>query len=214
MTFLYILGGLLLLILLILMLRIRITVSYSKSPGADGVSAFAEVGPVRIKLYPKKSDKVKLSDFSAKKYRQLLEEDTMRSAETKPDEQKPEKKKNEFLPGGFGETAELILELVEKFTGHLRCEILKLRLNVGTKDAASTALTYSGASAGVFFLIETLNTKTDLRIRSPENVYVRPDFGGGEICGDIGVRLSIRVINILRAGSGFIKNYNPHHDPP
>lgn len=205
---LYIISGILCLLFLILMLRLRITVAYAKIPNGSGEGkVLLGIGPVKIKLYPKKKKELKLSDFSAKKYRLLLEKDRTPGAKKKPKEQKSEKDKNEFLPGGIGETFELILELVEKFTEHLRCEVLCLKISVGTKDAASTALAYSGVSSAASFLIETIDTHTDMRLKSPRDVRIDADFDSGDIGCDIGVKFSIRIINILRAGSGFIMNY-------
>ncbi len=208
MTALYIIAGIVCFILIILMLRIRITVVYSKVPnGLGDGKVLLGIGPVKIKLYPKKKKKIKLSDFSAKKYRQRLETDRFAAAKKRSAPNKPKKDKNELLPGGIGETFELVLELLEKFTGHLRCEVLRLRISVGTKDAASTALAYSGVSSAAAFLLEALDTHTVMKLRSPRDVRVDADFDSGDIGCDIGVKFSIRIINILRAGSGFIMNY-------
>lgn len=206
MIFLYIIAGLLLLVALILMLRIRITVSYRNSDGCEGSPAvYLGIGPARIKLYPKKEEKLKLSDYSPKKYRRLME--STKSMPAAKGKTKKKKDGDTMLPGGVGETFELVTELVEKFTGHLRCEVFDLRISVGTGDAATTALSYAAVSSAVQFLLETVDNFTDLRVKHPRNVFVEPDFDGDGLLCDIRVRFSIRVLNVLRAGKGFILNY-------
>jgi len=209
MIFLYILLGILFLLFFVLMLRIKITVSYNKESGERGIfHVFAGTGPVRIKLYPRKK-KTKLSDFSAKKYRQMLEADkkTVPKKKVKTKKKKEKITTNELFPNGISEIIELVSDLVKKFTSHLRCEILTIRLTVGSKNAASTALTYSGITNSVEGLIELIDNLTDLRLKSPKDVFVNADFGSNEITGDINIRFSIRIINILRSGGGFLKSY-------
>ena len=70
MIFLYILGVFLLLISLILSLSLKITLIYKKEPGAQGENCvIAALGPVKIQLHPKKKKKIRLRNFSPKKYR-------------------------------------------------------------------------------------------------------------------------------------------------
>ncbi len=203
---LYIILGILLFISLLLMLRLRITVSYQKVHGETAEPAvYLGIGPAKIKLYPKKEKSPNLSDFSAKKYRRLLESDkTAKPKETKPEKQK---KKNEALPGGIGETFELVLELVEKFRGRLRCEILRLTADVATDDAAKTAYVYSAVSSAAMFLIEAIDSYTVLRLKSPKDVRIGADFDHSDYSCDIGIKFSIRIIGIISGGWGFIKNY-------
>ena len=208
MIFLYILAGLLLLIAVILMIRLRITVSYRNGNGCEGSPAvYLGIGPVKIRLYPKKEKKLKLSDYSPKKYRKLIESGKSQKKSPTQSKQKKEKDGESVRPGSIGETFELVSELVEKFTGHLRCEIFDLKISVGTGDAASTALTYAAVSSAVQFLLETVDNFTKLKLKHPRNICVEPDFDGGGLICDISVRFSIRVLNILRAGKGFIINY-------
>ncbi|MBE6707717.1 MAG: DUF2953 domain-containing protein [Ruminococcaceae bacterium] len=202
---LYIIGGILLLVFLLLMLRVRITLSYSKSPtDKGGASAVVWIGPVRIKLYPKKKKKIKLSDYSPKKYRRLMSEDVSKKSEPADT---GEKKKEKILPGELSEILDLVGDIAEKFTSHLRCEILRIRLNIGTKNAAVTAVAYAGAVSAVELLLELLGNLTDMRLRSPKDIFVNADFENGTVHGDVCIRFSIRVINILRAGGGIIKSY-------
>lgn len=209
MIVLYVILGIILLVLLILMLRVQINVSYKKEPNGSGCSAvIAAIGPVRIRIYPKKEKKIDFSDYSAKNYRKKLAEDAeKKSLQKKQPEKKQEKNKSTLLPGGIGETVELVLEMVEKFTGHLTCEIRSMKIIVGTGNAASTALAYTAAASALSFIIETLDHKTKLSIPDNTKVSVIADYKSGDFGGDISIKLSIRIINVLRAGSGFIKNY-------
>ncbi len=202
---LYIIAGILLFVLLILMMRVKVSLDYRKTPSDNGeAKVIVWIGPVRIKLHPKKKKKIKLSDYSPKKYRQLMSEDVSKKPATADTS---EKKKEKFLPGELGEILDLVGDMAEKFRKHLRCEIIKMRLNVGTKNAAVTAIAYAGAVSAVEFLLELLRNLTDMRLRSPKDVYVNADFENGTVHGYVSIRLSIRVINILRAGGGIIRNY-------
>jgi len=209
MIVLYILAGLAALVILVLLMRLRITVSYSKAKESAGSpTVHLGIGPVKLKLYPKKEKKLQLSDYSAKKYKKLLESDAApKHMHAKKKTKEKKYGKNELLPGGIGETFELVSELVEKFTGHLRCEVLRLRIMVGTNDAASTALTCGVVSSAVSLLLELIANYTDMRLKQPQDIFVEPDFDSGEIHGEVRIKFSIRVINILRAGKGFIINY-------
>ncbi len=206
MIFLYIFLALLALIFFILMLRISITVFYSKELDSNGEYAvLAGVGPIKIKLVPK-NKKPKLKDFSAKKYRKLMAADNSKKRTKKPVRKKVGKveKKESLLPDSLSDTLDLVLDLLRKFTGFLRCEVLRIRLNIGTKDAASTALAYASATSDITFFLEAIRCNAELRLKSPEDVCIDADFDNHEIHGDIGIRFSIRVINMLRAGGSFI----------
>ena len=210
MIFLYILLILTALIFLVLMLRIRITVAYKKDLDSDASpGVFVSVGPVKINVYPRHK-KLNLKKFSAKKYRRLLAEDAKEkkkkiTKKTKKDSGSSNKKKEDsLLPDSISETFDLISELLRKFTGFLRCEILTLRLNIGAKDAAATALMYSAVHSSASLIIEGIRNKADLRLHTPEDIYIKPDFDNHEIYGHIEIRFSIRIVNILRAGGGFI----------
>ena len=208
MIFLYIFGALAVLILILLMLRIRITFVYEKPKSSPGNGAvYAGAGPVKIKLYPKKQKNLRLSDFSPGKYRKMLMKDKKAKEGKKKTSDRGTDRKKGIPPGGAGEIFELIINFLEKLTGHLRCEIIKIRLNVGAEDAAATALLYSGVCSAVGFLLETIDTHAEMKLRSPEDVYVKADFDEGEIWGDVGAEFSVRVIKILHTGIGFIINY-------
>lgn len=209
MTVLYIIVGIAALVILILLLRVKITVLYDKPALNDGVcSVFLGLGFVKIRLYPKKEKKIKLSDYSAKKYRRLLFEDNASSAA--PHDEKPKKKsKNELLPEGIGEIFDITSEIIEVFKDHLRCEVLRLRINVATKDAAVTALTYSGVYSAAMFLLETVENNTKLCLRSPKDIQIAADFDNTDFSCDIGLSFSIRTVNILGAGKGVIKRLLP-----
>lgn len=208
MILLYILAGLFLLIGLILLLRLKIEITYKNGDGIeDHPSVDLVVGPIKIRLYPKKEKKLKLSDYSAKKYKKLINTGSRITGSSPSGKRKKKKDGNNMLPGVIGETFELISELIEKFTGHLCCEIFDLKISVGTKDAATTALTYTAVSSAVSFLLEAVDNYTKLKLKRPQNVCVEPDFDGGGLICDISVRFSTTVFNIIRAGKGFIINY-------
>ncbi len=208
MIVLYIIGGLILLIILLLLMRVKLTVSYKKDTGKEGdLLVYATVGPVRIKLLPSKKKKLRLSDYSAENFRKMmaLSSESESNSVTKTDSLKKQKEK--LLSGGFFETFDLVRDLLEKFSHHIRCEVIRIKMFAGTKDAALTAYAYTVTASAVDLILRLIDEHAVLRLRSRKDVFVEADFKSGEFYGNVVIKFSIRVINVLSAGFDFIKDH-------
>ena len=192
---LYIIAGIVLLVFIVLMLRVRISVDYKKVPDSDGYgSVFIALGPFRKQHFPEKKEKLKLSDFSAKKYRKKLEDDSKKKAMPP----KPKKEEDDLSSSEIKQTLSLIGDLLSKFAGFIRCDLLRLRLSIGTSDAAVTALAYPAISYAVETVLDLIAQYTDMRLIHPNDVYVHADFENREITADISAKFSIRIIGIIK----------------
>lgn len=203
MTALYIIAGILLLILLILLLRISITVSYRKMPHSPSeYSVIAGLGSFSFRVYPKKEKKIRLSDFSAKKYRALLAaEHTVREKQTVK-----EKPGHETFPRNFSEAFDVISRILKAFGSKITYELLRIRINVSAGNAASTALAYSALSSSLAVIFDIIDSHADVRLKSPKDIRITCDFDGSETHGDICIRFSIRVIKLIISGKEFIRS--------
>ncbi len=201
MTALCIIAVIIIFLVLLLLSRISITVSYKKQPSLPSeYSVIAGLGPLRLRLYPKKKKKIKLSDFSAKKYRRLLEAKRTRKSE-------PPKKKEpaeEAFPSSFSEAFDVIGRLLKALGTRITYELLRVRINVSAGDAAKTALVYSAFSSSLAVFLDIISSHADVRLRDSKDIRLTCDFDGAETHGDICIRFSIRVIKLLLSGKEFI----------
>lgn len=200
MTALCIIAVIILLLVLLLLSRISITVSYKKQPSLPSeYSVIAGLGPLRLRLYPKKKKKIKLSDFSAKKYRRLLEAEHTREKE--PPKKKPAE---EAFPSSFSEAFDVIGRLLKALGTRITYELLRVRINVSAGDAAKTALVYSAFSSSLAVFLDIISSHADVRLRDSKDIRLTCDFDGAETHGDICIRFSIRVIKLLLSSKEFI----------
>lgn len=204
---LYIIGGIILLVAVVLLLNVRLSVSYLKDVGEEGkLISFASLGPVKIKLFPSKKKKIALSDYSPKNYRRMME--LSKDSSTVSDKEKTTKKKekSKLLPEGLTDTLDLVIGLLEKFSRHIRCSVIRIRIFAGTKDAALTAYAYTMTASAVDFILEFIDEHAVLKLKAPKDVLVDADFDTTEFRCDVSIKLSIRIINVLRAAIAFLKD--------
>ena len=163
MIVLYILGVLALLIFLLLMLNIKVHV---KSDGELALRAGA--GPVMIKLIPKKEKKIKLKDFSHKKYLRKMEalrlDKEKKAAKKRKKQEKPKKvKTKEEKRDVVTSIIELVIDILgrlDKYTSRINAKLDKLILSVGGKDPLDASVKFGVLSTSVSLLLELLNSKT------------------------------------------------------
>ena len=210
---LYIIAGIALLITIALCIRIRVYVTYDKEADDDGeLIAYAKIGPVKMMIHPEEDDKIKLSDFSADKYKKLVadlgkEKKTASKDKADSEESSLEKEAAEILSGGIFNTLSLIIGILEKFSGHIRCDLVKLKFHVGTGDASTTAYSYVGLTYAADLLLGFIGKHTDLRLKVPEDVAIITDFDSESFYGNVRAKFSITVFNFIRGELGFIKEH-------
>lgn len=190
-----------------------------------------------IGLMPKKPRKpLDPDDFSPKKYRKLLEKEA--KAQAKKDAKKAkkkakaeEKKKSKQSPASADAPKKQkkkksladILDLVymgldalkpfgRSFGKHFEIEAVKLRITVGSEDAAKTAMLYGILVQAVAYLLELLSVLTNLRIKKQNrgNILVDADFTSETIAADLHLIFKLRFWHLFAMGfsalGGIIKN--------
>lgn len=179
---------------------------------------------------PKKERKpIDPDDFSPVKYRKLLAKEAKKQAKkAKKQAQKAQKKKSKkaTAKSGTGKPKKSptdVLDLVytaldalrplgRSFGKHFEIEAVRLRITVGSEDAAQTALLYGILSQAVAYALEIVSNSTNLRIKEKNrgNILVDADFTSEKIAADLHLIFKLRVWHLLAmlfsALGGVIKN--------
>ncbi len=218
MTFLIILGAVVLFFVLLVSLPLKLELVMLET-----LTVRAGVGPVMLTLTPKKERKVNPADFSYKKHQKRLEKERKRllkkaekkrrknekksakNAEAeriKKDTEKAgeELKKKKFPLGFILALAKFAVRELDRFIGYFRIEIVSLHVTAGGKDAAAIGKTYGILAQSVPLLIELLDHKTRLKRIKKNAVSVRADFLLEKTKVDAHLRLKLPIGSILKVG--------------
>ncbi len=200
MIFLYILGVLALLIFLLLMTSVKVHV---KSDG--DLTLRVGAGLIMLKLMPKKQKKIKLRDFSHKKYLKKMEELKKKKQAKQDKKEKPEKKvkTKEEKKDSVTSIIDLVCEILgnlEKYTSRINAKLDRLYLSVGGKDPSEVAVKFGVLSASVGLLLELFDSKTKLKVKNPDNILVACDYFSDEIKFFIDVTVKIRIFDAVKTG--------------
>ena len=222
MTALYIIGGVLLLFIAILFIPIGVELRY------DGEFAAAlRVLFIRYRIIPKRKKKIKLRKFSKKRYERMIAREKKKAekkaakkakkaaekAQKKAEGEKAAeaKKKKRDVPkliGDLWDMRDLIVRTVRDFVGRIRTERVKIRLVIGSDNAAKSALIYGAASNFAVEVPEILRTQTNLR-RECE-IALGVDFTSEETVADIEMRFALRIASVLATALVFIFGFVKH----
>ena len=93
--------------------------------------------------------------------------------------------------------ADIIKKSQEHLKQNLRIDISRIIIIVGASDAAKTAITYGIVSQAVSYLLEGIDSITNVRRKFRSEVNVIPDFTQREITVDIKLQLSITMWALL-----------------
>lgn len=199
MILLYILGIFAALIFLLLMTKAKVHIK------SDGDVVFkVGAGPVMVKVFPKKEKKLRLRDFTHKKFLKKMSALEQKKGKKKK-KSKSEKKKQSFdeKRDSITSTVDLVLEIlgrVEKYTSKLSAKLDRLYLSVGGKDPADVAVKFGVLSSATGLLLELLDTKTTLKVKDPRNISVVCDYFSSDIKFALDVTLKIRILDALKSG--------------
>ena len=80
-----------------------------------------------------------------------------------------------------------------RFERHLHIKLTRLRLTVGTDDAAKTAVLYGLVSQSVAYILEILSRVVNLKYTSDSDVQVNADFLSEKFAADVKIAISMRV---------------------
>ena len=191
--------GILLALILLLLLRVKISVI---SDG-DSVKLLLRILGIPFKLYPRKSkkQKIRLSDYTPrglrraqkKKDKKALKE-SLKEKHEKPLEEEGEKP---TLSETVSTITALAKKIITKFFRHLRIDVTKIRISVGTPDAAKTGILYGAVCQGVAYLTEVLDHVTNVKKTKKSEISVSADFVSGKTVADINISFSLTVWQAL-----------------
>ncbi len=208
MVFLWIVISLAVLIIALLSLNFKL---HLKIDGTTHIRA--GVGPVVFILLPKKKKKIRLKDYTYKRYKKNLEK--KRNKLLKKAEKLDKKRKAEELKKKAAEAVkdkteapeeklftlssllEFAAEQFPKAVSKLKINVKKLIVKVGGNDAAIIALDYGKLEAAVSLLMELLDNKTRLSKIKEGSVLVYADFLAEKTTVELDISVKIRGFSIV-----------------
>lgn len=211
MTALYVIGIIALVFVLIGSLRATVTVEYSGE-----VRLCVKVLFFKIKILPAKKKKAgpfSMSKKKAEKIRKSLRKKAQKKKEKAEKkrlqkEEKKRKKESGELPQKKKISLSQILDLISlakdvlcavisKFFGHLRVDVARLRISIGTPDAATTAMYYGIICDALTHLLPLLEGLKGFDLPKSQDISVETDFLSEEIRADVKISVSLRVWHVF-----------------
>ena len=93
-----------------------------------------------------------------------------------------------------------IIGNLEKYTSRINANLDSLYLSVGGKEPSEIAVKFGALSSAVGLLLELLDTKTKLKVKSPEKISVVCDYLSSDIKFSIDVTVKIRILDVVKTG--------------
>lgn len=193
-TALYIVTAIILAVVLLLMTKVKVNLL------SDGnLSLKIGVGPFMFSLVPGETKKVRLRDFTHKKYLKKLHELKLKNekkaaaSEQKKQQKQAEKESGENKLSGLTDFMLDLLSKYEKYTGRLHTEVRQLDVTVGGKDASAAAITYGVYSQTVAYIFALLEAKTKMKPVKRGKVNVVCDWFSDktDLSADVMVKIKI-----------------------
>lgn len=214
MTALCILCGIAFVICLILLMPIGIEMRY------DGeITLCARVAFLRFRLIPKRQKKIRLRNFSKKRYEKMIAKERKRTEKghktrsertsrhrsaAKEDAHGVKKTK---LAADLWEMREILIDILGDFLRKIRTKCMRIHLTVGASDAASCALLYGAMSQFTAYALELVRSRT--RVNCREDIAVDADFASVDTRCDIELCFSLRLgsvlASVLRLGAAYFR---------
>ncbi len=190
---------------------------------------------ITVRLLPKKKKIIHPDDFSPEKYRRLQareekkrikreakrnRKEAKRSAKKADSAVSPEKAKGTSKKKkGIDQILDLVYMLLDalkplgkSFGRHFEVEAVKLKIKVGSEDAAKTAILYGILVQAVAYGLEILSSLINVHIRKKnrEAICVNADFTAERITADLHLILKLRLWHVFAIGfsalGGIIRN--------
>ncbi len=216
-------------IVLILMLKISVRLKLT-----EDMKLAIGIGLIRLRILPSKEKELRLADYKIKKFRKdrakLAKKQAVaaQKAKLKKDRKKVDKttkkvadakrrasgeeKPKKDIAGLIHIVTETAKTFITRFGKHLRIRVRKIRIIIGSDNAAKTAVTYGAVCGAVQCFMELIDNT--VRVKLPKNadeLCVVPDFTAEKITAELDVAFSFRVWQIfdmlIRSAVTFIKNY-------
>lgn len=209
MTALIIILSIFFLVAVILSLRLKIRIIFK-----DELSIKAGVGFIIFNIIPKKQQKIKLSDFTYRRFQKKLDKENKKALKKsqKEDKKKKTKELKEKLSAASEEKEEsgmldsvidiikFALEELPKLFSAIKTEISALKIIVCGKDAHDAAVKYGIFAQSVSYFLEILNQKTKKLSIPEKSVNVCCDFLGEKTTMELDVKFSLTVFSAIKTG--------------
>lgn len=194
MIFLYILLGIAAIITLALAARIRLNIVYKSGEDTE-LRLTLRYLFISYQLAPEHKKKVRLRDYTYKKTHGAKKK--KKKAKDKSDKPASGKKSSKDTLSVIREVADILKKSQEHLKQSLKIDISRIIIIVGASDAAKTAITYGVVSQAVAYLLEGIDSITNVRRRFRSEVNVIPDFTQREMKVDIKLQLSLTMWALL-----------------
>lgn len=117
-------------------------------------------------------------------------------------ENKPEEKKKRSFSDIIGFVkfiTKLLKKALKELSAALKIKVNKLDVTVASSSPDKTAMLYGTVCSAVYQLCEVINrfTRSDI---APEKIRIESDFILPDMKAELDIRLSLRVIDIIRTG--------------
>ena len=229
MTALIVIGCILLFFIFLLSIKFKITIGYSEE-----ISLTVKVLGIKIRILPAKSKKgpQSMSPKKAKKIREKLlkkkkkkneasRKKAAAKAEAKEHPQPKQKKSLSEILYIIKLVRALVAKVIKKFFGHLRIDIARIKVNVATGDAASTAIAYGAVTQAINLLFPVLQQIKNFKLPDDSEIDVRADFVSDSMTMDLELSFSLRIWHLFSVAFGalgtligfLIKNPKPEKKP-
>lgn len=202
----------------ILCLRVSVRIGVD-----ENFSLVAGVGFIKLRIFPAKEKKLKLSDYRIDKYRKREEKKRLAAEKKKAKKSAPAEQNAASQPAGKSVEKEkrdipaLISKLtrvagvfLKRFGKHLRIDLRKLNIIIATGDAAQTAIIYGAVIGAVQNLYALLVNSGTLRTTKKSELFVEPDFLSEKMRVEVDLRFSFMIWQLfdmaIRAGVEILKN--------
>lgn len=176
--------------LLVRVLFIKIRILPGKEKKRPRSMSAKKAAKLEAKLLAK--EKKKRAKRAAKKKEKTEKKEALKRGEVKKKKMSPE----EILDIIHLVTA-LLKKLVGNFWKHLRIKLTRIRINVGTGDAATTAIVYGAATQAINAIFPLLDRLKQIDVPKSRDVYVNADFTAEETEIDIKLSFSLRVWHLF-----------------
>lgn len=191
-------------------IRIVITPKQKKPPKLSDFTAkkfrkrLAKDEAARLKAEAKKAEKQAKKEAKKAEKKKAAEAKKKAEAEGKiqesTDSQKKKKKKKMQLADIIGWVyvgLDALKGLGKSFGKHFEIEAVKMKIAVGTEDAAQTAILYGIIVQMAAYLVECLSAITNFRCRNREEMEISADFLSDKMVMDLHFIFKIRVWHIF-----------------
>ncbi len=202
MTFLYVLLGILIFLILVMFIPVKFGIQYKEK-----AEIYLKILFVKIKLSPRKK-KVNLKKYSPRAMekarqkkikKQIKQEQKLikKAGKKKNTEEKPSKIKEILshptdIPSFITDVYDILSIVTDKFTKRLKVRILSCNIDIGSDNAAKTAILYGSVCAGINGLLSALVHFTRYNEKDNENITVTPDFTSEKTVCDVHLQVALR----------------------